>query len=399
MNYYFPIHLDAGNRGCEAIARGSAILVDEQPEHVFGYCRDVDLDTRMGLDEYVTLVPCRRESYLVDKSLAVVNKLFRTDRTRAWRQIYPYRTFLKRITKDDIVLFTGGDMLCYDDNEVIYTNNWLHKRGIRTVLWGCSMGPENQTKQKLKTLFNFSFIYTRESLTYEYFRSLGLKNVCHLPDPAFILQEQQFQLPAYLINNEVVGLNISNYVMGGMSLDNAFGKEVLTLIDYILRETSYHIMLVPHVTWNVGGVNQDDRQMARLISEHVGQPDRLHILDIDGLNYCRIRYAIGHCKLFVGARTHAVISAYSMHVPTLALGYSIKSRGIAKDLGLDERLVVDSKNCPPGTLLRSFSYLAGNKDEIRQHLLDVMPEYKQKTYQIRECLSPSLPSREGAFLP
>ncbi|MBP5513844.1 MAG: polysaccharide pyruvyl transferase family protein [Bacteroidaceae bacterium] len=387
MKYYFPIHLDAGNRGCEAIARGSALLVDKPAQRIFGYSRNVDLDTQMGLAEYITLVPCRRESLVVDKFLAVVNKLFHTNRTKAWRQIYPYRSFLRRITKDDVVLFTGGDMLCYDDNEVIYTNNWLHQRGIRTVLWGCSMGPENQTKEKLKTLSKFSLIYTRESLTYEYFSSLGLKNVCHLPDPAFILQEQPFPLPTYLINNNVVGLNISNFVMGGMTLDSAFGQEVLSLIDYILKETSYHLLLIPHVTWNIGGVNQDDRQMACLISKRVGRPDRLHILDIDGLNYCQIRYAISYCKMFVGARTHAVISAYSTSVPTLALGYSIKSRGIAKDLGLDEQLVVDSKNCSQGTLLRSFSYLAENQEDIHRHLLRIMPEYKQKTYQIREMLN------------
>lgn len=386
MKYYFPIHLDAGNRGCEAIARGSALLVDEPAQHIFGYCRNVDLDTQMGLAEYVTLVPCRRESFLVDKFLAVVNKLFRTNRTKAWRQIYPYRSFLRRITKDDVVLFTGGDMLCYDDNEVIYTNNWLHERGIRTVLWGCSMGPENQTKEKLKTLSHFSLIYTRESLTYEYFQSLGLKNLCLLPDPAFLLQEQPFPLPAYLENNDVVGMNISNYVMGGMSLNGNFAQEVLTFIDHILRNTTLRILLIPHVTWNRDGENQDDREMARIISTHFNKPERIGILDIDALNYCQIRYAISKCRMFIGARTHAVISAYSMCVPTIALGYSIKSRGIAKDLGLDERLVVDSKNCSPGTLLRSYSYLVENEDAIREHLKCVMPAYKQKTYQIRDIL-------------
>ena len=27
MKYYFPIHLDGGNRGCEAIAKGTAMLL------------------------------------------------------------------------------------------------------------------------------------------------------------------------------------------------------------------------------------------------------------------------------------------------------------------------------------------------------------------------------------
>ena len=387
MKYYFPLHLDGGNRGCEAIAKSSAILLDEKPDNIIGYSRNVDLDRRLGINELLTIIPCHRDSYVVDRVLAAVNKFFHTEKTRERRLLYPYKGFLRLITKEDIVISTGGDMLCYDNNEVIYTNNWLHKHGVKTVLWGCSMGPENQTKEKLETLPLFSLIYARESLTYEYFKSLGLKNVCLLPDPAFILHEQPFQLPSELSDGIFIGLNISNYVMGGMSLENNFGQEVLNLIDHILKETDYKVLLIPHVTWNDGCVNQDDRQMSHMISEHFGNPERIHVLDIDGLNYCQIRYVISKCRMFIGARTHAVISAYSMCVPAIALGYSIKSRGIAKDLGLDERLVVNSKNCPQGTLLHSFLYLTENEDEIRGHLSRVMPEYKQSIYQIRELLA------------
>ena len=386
MKYYFPIHLDGGNRGCEAIARGSAILLDEPASNLIGYCRDIELDTRLGLAEKLTLVPCRRESWLIDRLLALASKAIPTDVTLAKRQLYPYRSFLRMITKDDTVLFTGGDMLCYDNYDIIFTNNWLHERGVRTMLWGCSMGPENQTKRKLETLFNFSLIYTRESLTYDYFQSLGLKNLCVMPDPAFVLQPQPFELPSFFKENDLVGLNISKYVTGDMTMNSRFGKELINLIGHILKETTFHILLVPHVTWNVGGENQDDRQMAQIIRKHFGNPERLHILDIDNLNYCQIRHAISKCRMFIGARTHAVISAYSECVPAIALGYSIKSRGIAKDLGLDEKLVVNSKDFSEGAVLRSFSYLMKNEDSIRKHLQDTIPEYKQRTYQIREHL-------------
>ena len=389
MKYYFPIHLDGGNRGCEAIARGSAILLDEPASNLIGYCRDIEMDTRLGLAEKLTLVPCRRESWLIDRLLALASKAIPTDVTLAKRQLYPYRSFLRMITKDDTVLFTGGDMLCYDNYDIIFTNNWLHERGVRTILWGCSMGPENQTKRKLETLFNFSLIYTRESLTYDYFQSLGLKNLCVMPDPAFVLQPQPFELPSYFKENDLVGLNISKYVTGGMTMNSRFGKELINLIGHILKETTFHILLVPHVTWNVGGENQDDRQMAQIIRKHFGNQERLHILDIDNLNYCQIRHAISKCRMFIGARTHAVISAYSECVPAIALGYSIKSRGIAKDLGLDEKLVVNSKDFSEGAVLRSFTYLMENEDSIRKHLQDTIPEYKQRTYQIREHLKTS----------
>lgn len=45
--------------------------------------------------------------------------------------------------------------------------------------------------------------------------------------------------------------------------------------------------------------------------------------------------------MFIAARTHADISAYSMCMPTFALGYTVKSVGIAKDLGLFEGSVTD----------------------------------------------------------
>ncbi len=30
MKYYFPIHLNGGNRGCEAISKGTALILKEK---------------------------------------------------------------------------------------------------------------------------------------------------------------------------------------------------------------------------------------------------------------------------------------------------------------------------------------------------------------------------------
>ena len=114
---------------------------------------------------------------------------------------------------------TGGDMMCYGNNYVITTNNYVHAKGIKSILWGCSMGPENLTPEKEKTLHNFSLIYARESLSYDFFKSLGLKNVCLFPDPAFILEPEICELPDCFSKGDVIGINISNYVLGDFSLD------------------------------------------------------------------------------------------------------------------------------------------------------------------------------------
>ena len=167
-----------------------------------------------------------------------------------------------------------------------------------------------------------------------------------------------------------------------MTLDTPFAKEVMQLINYIISKTKFNIMLIPHVTWNKNRLNQDDREMAEIIRHNISYSNRINILNIDTLNYCQIRYAISQCRMFIGSRTHAVISAYAMCVPTIAIGYSIKSVGIAKDLQ-----VVDCRIPDKGALMKSFIYLTENETRIREHLMKIMPEYIQSTYRIRDFLT------------
>ncbi len=106
------------------------------------------------------------------------------------------------------------------------------------------------------------------------------------------------------------------------------------------------------------------------------------------MNYCQIRYAISKCDYFIGARTHAMISAYSCAIPALALGYSIKSRGIAKDLGLDSDLVINCKSLTDESqLTNSFKLLIDSKSKIDLVYKNNLQLYIQKAYKARESLN------------
>ncbi len=59
MKYYFPVHLDGGNRGCEGIAKGTAAILQEPKENLIGLCRDIPLDNRLGISDKVSLLPYR----------------------------------------------------------------------------------------------------------------------------------------------------------------------------------------------------------------------------------------------------------------------------------------------------------------------------------------------------
>ena len=381
MRYYFPTHYNGGNRGCEGIAKGSALILASQPKDIISRCTDMEQDIKLGLQNSVTLYDADDLSFLQKVIRKLQFSFITSSEKRRWLLIkYDFINFLNQIKKGDVMISSGGDMMCYTNNEVILTNNYLHTKGIKTILWGCSMGPENLTPEKEKTLRNFSLIYSRESLTYDFFRSLNLKNVCLFPDPAFVLEPEECALPHCFSKKKVIGINLSNYVLGDYSLDTCFGREVIMLLDYLFKETDMHILLIPHVTWD----GQDDRIVANMVAQRYSDYERLSILDIDSLNYCQIRYVISHCQFFVGGRTHAVISAYSTCVPAIAIGYSIKSRGIANDLGLPEYLLVDSKKKGKGNLLSAFMQMESEYFDIKSHLQRVIPQYRLKTFGILE---------------
>lgn len=377
IKYYFPIHLDSGNRGCEAIDKGTIKILGCKKSEYIGLCTDVELDYSLQLDDINTLIPAPSFDFMFRLKTKLV-RMF--TKNKAYNDAYffiKYSSFIRRIFPEDICFITGGDMFCYGDNELNYIIDYMAKRKIPTVLWGCSFGPENLTPAKKKALNQITAITARESLTYDYFvNELKMKKVKLVSDPAFTLMPQECELPNYF-NNNIIGINLSNFTSETYSDDNVFFNSFMGLIEYIISNTDLTIVLIPHVFWK----GQDDRIVCKLIKEKVSMPERIKIINTEKMNYCQIRYAISKCKYFIGARTHAMISAYSTCTPSIALGYSIKSRGIAKDLGLDERLVIDYHNVKsPDELIERFEYMIQNEEQIRKHLQIVMPEYIKKAY-------------------
>ena len=386
MKIYFPIHFDGGNRGCEAIAKGTALLLDKPKEELVGLCRDVRLDKRLKVDKFVSLWKRPLWILIFHKFYCKLMSFIMKDKTKfnQLRFRHHYDVFLNNMKTGDVLFSTGGDMMCYANNEVIYTNDKIHERGLKSVLWGCSIGKANLTPEKIATLKRFSLIYARESLTAIMLKQeLKLNNVVTFPDPAFLLEPEEVDLPDCFNQGSVIGLNISNYVLGGFDFESRLGKDIVQFVETIISSTNKSILLIPHVMWR----RQDDRIVSRKLFDIYKHTGRVYLLDSASLNYCQIRYVISKCSIFIGARTHAVISAYSTCVPCVALGYSIKSKGIAKDLSMPIETVVDSKNYQQGSFMKAYDFVDNHIDELKEKLKTIIPEYKESTYGIRKVLS------------
>ena len=136
--------------------------------------------------------------------------------------------------------------------------------------------------------------------------------------------------------------------------------------------------------------SNDDRTVLRRLYEDFERDPRLILVEDHAAP--ELKYIISHCRMFVGARTHATIAAYSSCVPTLVVGYSVKARGIARDLfGTEENYVLPVQQLSePDQLVLRYKYLAANENQIRTHLKRFMLEYRRNvcTFEIiKEKLS------------
>ena len=136
-----------------------------------------------------------------------------------------------------------------------------------------------------------------------------------------------------------------------------------------------NICFIPHV-YNAKEGTGDILTHRKLISGYVEYSDRISVVSED-LSCTELKYIISKCRFFAGARTHSVIAAYSSCVPALALGYSMKSKGIATDIfGQSQGYVVHYNDVKDKTVLyNAFNNIVKNEDDIKAHYRKVMPEY------------------------
>lgn len=382
MKVYIPFHIGSGNRGCEGILRGTANILRLSKENILASDRDksdFELDQELKLNDIADL-KVKSKRGLILKAMGKLNINMEA------YYVSPFKSFFETANADSLCFFTGGDLFCYVNTvkENCFLLDYLTNKGIKSILWGASIEECFITPEVEIQLNRFEKIVCRETETRKNLERHSIKNVFCYPDPAFILEPQECKLPDIFYNYRIIGLNISNLINGGsFSINTSFMKSFTNMINFILKETDYSILLIPHVTWK----RQDDRRICQAIKTLYANEERVNILNIDHLGYLQIRYIISKCYLFIGGRTHSVISAYATGVPTLALGYSIKAQGILQDLDLDNKLIFDTRSCHnEDDLLTCFKNLINNRDKILIQLQKVMPEYRKRALDAYKVL-------------
>jgi colanic acid/amylovoran biosynthesis protein len=368
----FYSYINSGNRGCEAILRSTYDILQLKENETYVFTDDIEGDTKCGIHHFVKLL---KIPYIYVKQFKPLSsiiprmlRVFKIDKNALWK--YKYNRYKKLIDDETLCLSTGGDIYCYGDNDwLTYLNSMARKRGAQTVLWGCSIEKSMMDERVVQDLKNYSLITVRESITQANLASMGIKdNVVLYPDPAFKLKPEHIDIFDWEKMGKIFGLNLSVKIVQNQNLYENFKK----LIRYILTETEYAVLLVPHVFWD----SEDDLALVKKLYNEIGANEKLYIVD-KPYNCAKLKDIIAHCDIYMGARTHSVIAAYSSCVPAVALSYSIKSRGIARDIfGSEEHLVVKvDAQTKYEDIKESFDYLKEHEAMYRTYLKEHMPEY------------------------
>ena len=373
MKTVLYMHGGSGNHGCEALVRTSTSIIKQYLDsEVLLWSTGKSEDIKYGINKITDGVLNTEE--MSHKSIsfmvAYIKQMF-LKKDSAMNDL-----FLKKLFKDSVALSIGGDNYCYpwSAKQGAELDRKIRKYCMKNVLWGCSIDEKSLTDDVKEDLKGFDLITVREPLSYELIKKIN-PNTVKVSDPAFLLEKKELPLPEGFIESNTVGINISPLINDYESGENIAYQNYVQLIEYIIQETDMNICLIPHVVWDY---NNDFIPINKLYEKFKSTGRVIKLGD----HTCEeLKGYISRCRFFIGARTHATIAAYSTFVPTLVVGYSIKSRGIAQDLfGSYENYVLAVQDMSDKyDLCKAFLYIKENENLIRERLRKIIPEYKEKS--------------------
>lgn len=370
MKIILSPHGGSGNHGCEAIVSSTLEMFNNTDFELFSTAPEEDI--KYGLADCCKLsVPQKSiNRFSVRYLLARINgNTEKLDRLA-------FTPILRAAKKSDIMMSIGGDNYCYGiNNHILLVNKAVRELGKKTVLWGCSIEQEAiDNNIVFDDLSAFDLIIARESITYNSLKKRGLRKISLFPDPAFQLNRKDLPLPEGFKEGNTVGINISPMIISHEKKKNSTMNNYIRLIEHIITTSDMSVALIPHVVWK----HNDDRKPLLQLYNRFAHTKR--VVMIEDASASELKGYIARCRFFVAARTHASIAAYSECVPTLVIGYSVKARGIARDIfGTENNYVIPVQSLTnDDQLIRAFRYIQEHERDIRKHYASMMKQYKAK---------------------
>jgi len=266
-----------------------------------------------------------------------------------------------------------------------------------------SIGPFRLTSLFTKYVLNkTNYITAREEVTYKKLLDFGVKKeILELTsDMAFLMKPvSEKEVKKILLSEKIpdstpfIGVSVSDLVRNIYDKQprnsSTFVNEVASALDTITNQHDATVLFVSHV---VGpSTAKDDR----IIADAVAKKMTANSYALQGdYRPDELKGVISKCRIFIGARMHSNIAALSSSVPTIAIGYSQKTKGIMESLHM-ENYVLPIKQLDNEVLSSLATDLFSSRSSVSKKLTLNVRKIQRKSSRNVDIASSLLKQKES----
>jgi colanic acid/amylovoran biosynthesis protein len=298
-------------------------------------------------------------------------------------------TVLSELQTADLVISCGGGYI-NSLGKLFYRLSVIlagKKFGCPTVCYAQSVSDLHNCFHKMLVKYvinNIELFIARENITYNYLEKIGVQmdkvEIC--ADSAFSLKTlSSIDVDNLLLSSKTngvgkMGLTVTRWSFPEQLTPHEKSKEYIKsiqeMVQFATQELNLDIYIIPQVV----GPNDysDDRITGQEIFGELNN-NKIHYVN-DSYSPSHLKYLISCMDIFVGTRMHSNIFALGARVPTLAIAYQDKTKGIMDMLGLS-KWSIDINNMNSTALVNKLSLLWEEKEQINSHLQRKMPEIEE----------------------
>jgi len=304
---------------------------------------------------------------------------------------------LRAYMSADVIVDLSGDSLsdqnCYSIFSLlsILIGILLRKR---IVIFSQSIGRFYKATTPLARfcLNRANLVVVRENETLKYLKKIGVNNpqTYLAAEIAFLLKAAMPERVQEILLKEGINMNEKASPLVGIgpsaleyealkSKKGSYIALMAKIADYLVEEKNTQVVMVPHLIIPPEYGLHDDRYMGRMIRQAAKNRNRINLIKGD-YSPEELKGIIGACELFIGARMHSNIASTSMHVPTIALAWSHKYRGIMTMLE-QEKYVCDIETATFEGLMSKINDALQNRTEIKKKLALKVADAERSAFQ------------------
>lgn len=311
------------------------------------------------------------------------------------RPLFRFRRFAHHILRgmfsiralsqcDYVIDLTAGDSFTDIYGQYTFDSETNVKLLVKKMRKSLILGPQTygpfsnkrNIKKAKKAIESADLVIARDQKSADGIEEFSSKNIYVTTDLAFKLP---WNVEKSINSNKVkVGINISGLLLNNKTESTALLVErktdydtyICRVIDWLLDEKCYDIYVIPHV-----GKDGED-----YIKKIYGE--QIHYFK-EFKDPISAKTVISQMDIFIGARMHATVAAFSSGVATIPTAYSRKFAGLYSNLGYPYTidLVADTTESNVG---RTIQYICDYKDlkKAVQKCMDKVEIFSTATYSL-----------------